>query len=284
VSDERTTEFRRRVLDNWTSQETVAAWKRWHDKIALQQRATSDALIAAAEIAAGQRVLDLACGSGEPALSIARVVGDRGSVVGTDVSAGMVDVADEFARRQKLHNVSFTVADAEALPFDDESFDAVTSRMGVMFFIDLRKAFGEIRRVVRPGGRVAFAAWGRLMDSTMFSACLEPFTRRTDPPEPPAGAPHPQRFATPGSLSSQLRDAGFKEVAEETLVVTAPWFGPPEEQWRSFCDLASPPYVDDMPEPDKSRATAEALDNLRALYDGTAVQTRAAVVIASAIR
>lgn len=282
MSGDRAAEFRKRVLDNWTSDETIAAWRRWHAKIATQQRNVTLLLVEAARVGPGHRVLDLASGSGEPALTVARRVGPNGSVVGTDVSDGMLDVAREFGRDAGVDNVTFVACDAESLPFESASFDAVTSRMGVMFFIDLERSLAEVRRVLRPGGRVAFAAWGPLPESTMFSACLEPFARRTSPPEQPTGAPHPQRFAGSGSLSGALRAAGFRNVDEKVHVVSAPWLGPPEEQWKAFCDLASPPYVDDMPEPDKSEATAEALQTLRSLHDGTAVQTRACVIIASA--
>jgi SAM-dependent methyltransferase len=282
MSDPRTSEFRKRVLDNWTSSETVAAWRRWHAKIAIQQRAVTAALIEAAAIGEGQCVLDLASGSGEPALTIARTVGPAARVVATDVSDGMLGVARDFAREQGIENVTFVACDAERLPFENASFDAVTSRMGVMFFIDLAGSLAEVRRVLRAGGRVAFAAWGPLRESTMFSACLEPFARRASPPDPPPGAPQPLRFATAGTLSSALRSAGFRSVRETTHVFSAPWSGPPEEQWNAFCDLSSPPYVDEMPEPDKSQATAEAIETLRSLYDGRAVQTCAAVVIASA--
>lgn len=282
MSDVNAAEFRKRVLDNWTSDPTVAAWRRWHAKIAIQQRDITAALIDAARVTRGQRVLDVATGSGEPALTIARLVAPTGSVVGTDVSEGMLVVAREFAHRDGVENVEFVYADAESLPFEDGSFDAVTARMGIMFFIDVAESLSEARRVLRPGGRAAFSAWGSWLDSSMFHAFLEPFARRASPPDPPPGAPHPQRFATEGSLSQALRAAGFTDVAERTCVFAAPWSGPPEEHWNAFCDLISPAYVDDMPEPEKSHATAEVMETLRLLYDGTAVQTRAAVVIASA--
>jgi SAM-dependent methyltransferase len=282
MSDDRAAEFRKRVLDNWTSDETIAAWRRWHAKIATQQWEVTRLLVDAACIAPEQRVLDIASGSGEPALTIARHVGPNGCVVGTDVSDGMLGVARDVARSEGVENVTFVACDAESLPFESASFDAVTSRMGVMFFIDLERSLAEVRRVLRPGGRLAFAAWGPRLESTMFSACLDPFSRRASPPDPPPDAPHPQRFAATGTLSNTLRAAGFRGVDERVHVVPAPWFGAPEEQWQAFCDLASPPYVDEMPEPDKSEATAEAIEMLHSLHDGTAVQTRASVVIASA--
>jgi ubiquinone/menaquinone biosynthesis C-methylase UbiE len=100
MSNARAAEFRKRVLDNWTSDQTIGAWRRWHDKIATQQRDVTTALIDAAGIGQGGHVLDIATGSGEPALTIARTVGSTGRVVGTDVSEGMLEVARDIALRE----------------------------------------------------------------------------------------------------------------------------------------------------------------------------------------
>jgi SAM-dependent methyltransferase len=276
--------FRQRVLDNWTDPQTIAAWRRWHGRIASQQQAVSNALIAAARIKPGQRVLDLASGSGEPAIQIAGIVGRDGHVVASDLSRGMLDVASEIARAAGRGNMSFETADAESLPFDDASFDAVTSRMGVMFVIDIQRGLSEIRRVLRPGGCIAFAVWGPFEQSTMFWSMLEPFARRVSPPEPPPGAPGPMRFAVDGSLSEELRAAGFHDVHEETRVHPAPWHGKPDEQWEAFDELVSPPWFDELDSREKQDAIDEAKARLRALYRDGKVQTSACVVIASATR
>jgi len=275
-------QFRQRVLANWTDPQTVAAWRRWHSRITRQQQLVSDALLAAAHVSADDRVLDLASGSGEPALQIARAVGPTGSVVATDLSNDMLGVARDHAREQGASNVEFVVCDAEALPFEDATFDAVTSRMGAMFFVDLHRSLQEVRRVLRPDGRAAFSAWGPQRESSFFMAVVAPFAARCDPPEPPRGAPHAFRFAEPNTFQHALIAAGFHDAAEERRTIEMPWFGPPEEWWEAFYELAAPPYFDELPEEQRLAATREAIENLQQLYRDGAVRTQAAVVIASA--
>lgn len=229
-------------------------------------------------------MLDLASGSGEPAIEIAGIVGPQGHVVASDVSAGMLGVAQENAASAGRTNVSFAATDIELLPFDDDSFDVVTSRMGIMFVVDVARGLREIRRVLRPGGRLAFAVWGPFERSSMFFAMIEPFARRCSPPEPPRGAPGPLRFAVEGSLSEELRAAGFRDVREATNVFAAPWYGSPEEQWEAFYDLIAPPYFDELENPERQTAVNEVMATLRALQRDGAVQTTACVTIASASR
>lgn len=275
-------QFRQRILANWTDPETVAAWRRWHSRITRQQEHVSNALLAAAHLSIGSRVLDLASGSGEPALHIARAVGPTGSVVATDISNDMLGVARDHAREQGVSNLEFVVCDAEALPFEDAAFDAVTSRMGAMFFVDLHRSLQEVRRVLRAGGRAAFSAWGPQSESSFFMAIIAPFAARCDPPKPTPGAPHAFRFAQQNSFHDALIAAGFHDVAEERRAIAMPWFGPPDELWRAFYELAAPPYFDELPEDERLAATREGIENLQRLYRDGAVRTQAAVVIASA--
>jgi len=118
------------------------------------------------------RVLDLASGSGEPALTLARHVDATGHVVATDLSQGMLDLAEENARKVGLANISFRQADAHRLPFDNESFDCVTCRLGIMYFVDVHGALMEIRRVLKPEGRAVFAAWGPWDRGSLFQLFL----------------------------------------------------------------------------------------------------------------
>jgi ubiquinone/menaquinone biosynthesis C-methylase UbiE len=275
-------QFRERVLANWTDPQTVAAWRRWHGRIARQQQHVSNALLAAAQLGNGSRVLDLASGSGEPALHIARAVGPTGSVVATDVSSDMLDLARQRAREQGASNVEFVVCDAESLPFEDATFDAVTSRMGAMFFVDLHRSLQEVRRVLRRGGRAAFSAWGPQTESSFFMAIVAPFAARCDPPKPPPGAPHAFRFAEQNTFRDALIAAGFHDVAEERRTIEMPWFGPPEEWWEAFYELAAPPYFDQLPEEQYLAAKREGIENLHRFYRDGAVRMQAAVVIASA--
>jgi ubiquinone/menaquinone biosynthesis C-methylase UbiE len=131
----------------------ASGWRKWHRRFALQSATLTDLIISGAQLRQGMNVLDLASGSGEPALTAAQVVGPDGHVAATDISSEMLLVAEENARSLGLGNLTFRQMDAQELPFQDESFDAVTCRLGLMFFPDPRAALREVRRVLRPGGR-----------------------------------------------------------------------------------------------------------------------------------
>jgi SAM-dependent methyltransferase len=277
---------RQLVRDEWTDAATVAAWRRWHPKMTVQLQAMTDALLEAARVQPGMRILDLASGTGQPALDLARATGPTGQAIATDLSPAMLAVAEEHARAAGLANVAFHQADAEQLPFPDGSFDAVTSRLGAMYFVDVQRALGEIRRVLRPGGHVALAVWGPADQGTYLAAVLGPLFRRVPPPQPPPDAPTPFRFAGPGALGGELRRAGFGRVEERTTVVPAPWPGTPEEYWQQLYEVAVPlrPIFDSLPPAELAQARAEAADLLRAHYDGSTVRTSVAIVVASGTR
>jgi SAM-dependent methyltransferase len=122
----------------------------------------------AAEIRPGQRVLDVACGTGVLARTVAERVGPDGSVVGLDLNSGMLAVA-----RRKAQAIEWRPGRAEALPFDGASFDAVVSQFGLMFFEDRQAALREMLRVLRPGGRIAVAVWDTLDQSPGYAAMAD---------------------------------------------------------------------------------------------------------------
>ena len=150
--------FREHLHQEWTGDRTVAAWRKWHAQIAAFTRGATDAILEAAQLRSGMRVLDLASGVGDPALSLAREVAPSGQVTATDLGPGMISLAEELARKKSITNIEFHEASAESLPFADKSYDVLTCRFGVMFFPDLPKALRECYRVLKPGGRAAFVA------------------------------------------------------------------------------------------------------------------------------
>lgn len=188
-------QFKEMVRQEWTDEMTVAAWRRWKAPFAVQTAAMKEAIIAAAQIAPGLRVLDIASGTGEPAVAIATAVGPTGHVTATDLGPGMLTVAEEEARANGLTNLTFRQADAHVLPFPDQSFDRVTCRFGAMYFADSPMAFREIHRVLTPGGRAAFVAWGMLDANPFMLSTIGPFFKRI---APPPGAPTPFKFAQSG--------------------------------------------------------------------------------------
>lgn len=122
----------------------------------------------AARIGMGHKALDVACGTGVLARTIAQRVGPSGSVTGFDINPGMLAVA-----RRKAPDIAWRQGRAEALPFDDDQFDAVVSQFGLMFFVDRRAALAEMYRVLRPGGRLAVAVWDAVDRSPGYTAMVK---------------------------------------------------------------------------------------------------------------
>jgi SAM-dependent methyltransferase len=265
--------------------EAAPLWKKWFDKLAFQSRSASDLVVQGARLSPDLRVLDLASGSGEPALALAKAVGPGGRVVATDLVPEMLLTAQENAQARGLANMEFRAADAEQLPFANSSFDRVTCRFGLMFFPDVPKALAEIRRVLRPGGRVACLVWGLAQENPLFSVMLGPFLKHVNVPPPDPNAPHVFRFAEESKLAGVFTSAGFQEVSISKHKVSWPWPGPPEESWQATSELAAPfkKMIAALP-PDKSEeVTQEVINGIRRFYDGQQVNFPASLVSATAV-
>jgi SAM-dependent methyltransferase len=181
-------------------------------------------------------VLDVATGHGEPALRVAEIVGPAGTVVGIDPVTGMIDTARRVAAQRPQKNLRFEVAKADSLPFPNDSFDAVVCRFGVMFFPSPIDGIREMLRVLKPGKKVAFAAWYYL-DSNPFHYSLARLTDRFAPEPPlPPDAPDAFRFAVPGKLRDIVAEAGAIDVAERVFrfSINAPLSV--EEFWNFRCE------------------------------------------------
>lgn len=274
--------------DAWNWAERAASWRRWHPTLAEWWRGVTDLIVATAEPRPGMRLLDLASGTGEPALTLAPLIEPGGVVTATDIIAEMVAIAAENAAAQGITNLRAERADAEALPYPDGSFDAVTCRFGVMYFPDVPRALHEARRVLRPGGRAVFAAWGPRERIDYLTSTLSVLLRyqETPPPDPAPDAPHPLRFARPGTLSAALRAAGFDGAREETVVVPIPWPGTPEEFFGYIrSDLVTFDQLLLRIAPERREAALdEIFMSIRNYDDGECVRFNAAIVVASAVR
>ncbi len=264
--------------------EAVPHWKKWFDKLSFQSRSATQLVVEGAQLSHELHVLDLASGSGEPALALAKTVGPRGRIVATDLVPEMLDVARENAHVRGLSNIEFRSADAEQLPFANASFDRVTCRFGLMFFPDSQRSLSEIRRVLKPGGRVSFVVWGSAKENPLFAVMLGPFLKHVNVPPPAPDAPHVFRFADESKLSAALTSAGFQDVSVATHKVPWPWPGPPEEAWQASRELAAPfkKMIAALP-PDKSdEVVQEVIESIRQFYDGRQVNFPASLVCATA--
>jgi len=263
--------IRENLREEWTGERTVAAWRKWHAQIAAFTRGATDAILEAAQLRPGMRVLDLASGVGDPALSIAAEVGPSGRVTASDMGPGMISLAEKLARKKGLPNIEFREANAESLPFADSSYDVLTCRFGIMFFPDLGKALRECFRVLKPGARAAFVAWGK-KEQPFFAATAGILLKHVPvpPPPPDPDAPNITMFGQSDRLRHALEAAGFINVHEEARIVPGTWPGPLEEFWEQFTEVAAPfrPLIEQLTPEKKAAAVAEILAALRKFWNG----------------
>lgn len=279
--------FRDQLHQEWTGDKTVAAWRKWHARIASFTRGATEALLEAAHLRPGQRVLDLASGVGDPALSIAAEVAPSGRVTATDLGRGMMSLAEELARKKGITNIEFREANAESLPFLDGSYDVLTCRFGIMFFPDLAKALRECFRVLKPGGRAAFVAWGK-KEQPFFTTTAGILMKHVPVPPPPPDPEGPSlfMFGERDRLRHALERAGFTNVHEEARIVNGHWAGPPEEYWEQFSEVAAPfrPLIAQLSPEQKNAAVAEILAALKKFWNGKELNMPLEIVIGSGMR
>jgi len=219
------------VLREW--RENASYWQKHSDAIRTMFQPITQALIDDAGIVAGQSILDVAGGSGEPSLTISKRVGPTGSVICTDVVAEMVNLAQSEARQKGLTNIEFRQCAADALPFENDSFDVVVCRLGAMFFPDPLAALREMLRVAQSPGVIALAVWGKSELNPFFSLSTDALERQLGASGPAdRDAPGAFRFAEPGSLARILQQAGAIEVRERLLEfqIVAPFT--PKQFWE----------------------------------------------------
>lgn len=267
---------------NWGPQYRLIAAEKWKAKSAAMGQPVTDALVAYARPAPGMKVLDLACGTGEPAISLAARVGEQGHVTALDVSADLLAIAEQRARARGLNNFSIQQADAHALPFPENNFDLATSRFGVMFFRDPVLALGELRRVLRPQARSCLLAWGPF-EQPYWQSMMGIVHKHAGGPLLEPGGPDPFKFSKPGTLSDVLRNAGFSNLHEQTETLPWAWPGPVEEVWEQNKAVAVPfrPMLDRVPAEKWPDINAEVHAAVRQYSDGEKIAFGATVVLAS---
>ena len=213
------TEIRNAQKRHWTS--VAAAWGKWFDWTEENFAPLTLWLRDQTGWRPGANVLDVGCGSGYPALAAAAAVRPGGTVAAIDISPGMIEVASRRAAESSLDNVTFQEMDAGALRFADETFDAVTCVCTLMFSAQPGRALGEIRRVLKPGGRFGIVVWDE-PSLNPFSMVLVNVVSQfiALPALPGADAPGPFRFAAAGVLESMLKSAQFSGFAIEDRRMT----------------------------------------------------------------
>jgi SAM-dependent methyltransferase len=188
-----------------------AAWRRWTPTLERWYGAATRAMLDLARIQPGQRVLDIAAGAGEPAVSAAERVGPSGYVLATDISEGIVELARQVALERGFKQIETRAMDGEKLDLPDASFDAVLCRLGLMYMPHPVTALREWRRALKPGGRVAVAVFSTPDRNSWGSVPASIIRRRAQLPPPVPGQPGPFSLGAPGVLEDLFRQAGFAD-------------------------------------------------------------------------
>ena len=233
-------------------------WVRHQAVIDHQLEAVADLLLQTAAPRAGEAVLDVGCGTGATLLRLAAAVGTDGHVLGCDVSAPMLALARQRISAAGVRNVELVQADAQSHEFAENAFDLLVSRFGVMFFADPRAAFANLRRALRPGGRLAFVCWAPLADNPFFLLPMQVATRHLGPAEPtPPRAPGPLAFSEPDYVEDILAGAGWGDFRIEER--RPPLFGTATAEEQAAFSLELGPVSRLIAERQPDAATIAAL-------------------------
>ena len=205
--------FKETTRQQW--QDAAAAWQGWAPTIEAWLGRATTRMMDAAGIGPGDRVLDVAAGAGGQTLVAAKRVGPTGHVLATDIAPAILAFAAAAARTAGLRNVQTAEMDGEAITVPPGSFDAVISRVGLIYFPDRPTALAGMREALRPGGRLSAVVYSTPDRNGFFAVPIGVIRRRAQLPPPTPGQPGPFSLGTPGAAETAFQEAGFVDVAVE---------------------------------------------------------------------
>jgi ubiquinone/menaquinone biosynthesis C-methylase UbiE len=228
------------------------SWRRNHERLKETTAPVTRAMIEGVGISAGQRVLDIACGSGIPAIPAAQAVGPAGFVLATDQAPEMIEVAKENAKAEGVSNIDFRLVDGEDLNVDPGSFDAVTVRWGIMFMPEPVLCLKQAYDALKPNGRISLAVWGPPQNNPFISLPMGIARKYYEgPPLPDPTQPgSPFSFADKGKLQFVLEQAGFRDIHIDEMNIEMVKFDSGEEFWEYCKEFIGPlrRILDQMPQ------------------------------------
>lgn len=211
--------YKQTTLQQWNN--AAGAWHSWGTLLSRWLGPATEIMLDMAGVTTGSKVLDVAAGAGEQSLAAARLVGHRGHVLATDISPDILEFAARSAQLAGLDNISTCTIDGEQLDsLEAGPFDAVISRVGLIYFPDQQKALRGMRARLRDGGKVAAMVYGTADCNGFFSVPVSIIRRRAQLPPPLPGQPGPFSLGQPEVLATAFADAGFRDI--EIKEVDAP--------------------------------------------------------------
>lgn len=207
--------YKATTREQWQS--AAKAWNDWGPFLRTWLGPATEVMLDMAGVGPGSRVLDVAAGAGDQTLASAKRVGPEGHVLATDIAPKILEYAAQNARNAGHSNVRTTVMDGENLDVPGEMFDAVISRVGLIYFPDQQKALTGMNRALRPGGRIAAIVYSNAESNRFFSIPVSVIRRRAALPAPLPGQPGPFSLGNPGILEEAFRAAGFRDVTSRLV-------------------------------------------------------------------
>lgn len=201
-------------------QEAAGAWHRWGPTLSTWLGPPTEAMLDMARVGPGSRVLDVAAGAGQQTIVAARRVGPAGYVLATDIASSLLEFASADARKDGLANIECRRMDGEQLDVPASSFDAVISRVGLIYFPDQHEALTGMHRALKPGGRIAVMVYSTPDRNAFFSTPVSIIRRRANLGPPLPGQPGPFSLGGHGVLEAAFAKAGFHSI--ETRTIPAP--------------------------------------------------------------
>ena len=261
-------------------------WRRRDELLRKGAEPVTERMMHLARVSPGQRVLDIASGTGEPAIPMARRVGPQGYVIGTDLVEEMLMIAREKATLQGVTNIEFRCVDGEQLDIDSGTFDVVSSRWGMMFMPDPHACLQQVYRALKPGGRFVVACWAAAQDNPFISLAMTALKDYMEVPAPVPGAPGIFAYADRERLQDELQSAGFHAVAVERLELVMIEVDNGAAYWDVLQDLAGPimTLVNQLDAKAKTAFEIDLINRADALSTGEKLLMRGTTWIAVAIR
>lgn len=207
--------YKNTTREQWQS--AAEAWYRWSPTLHEWLGKSTETMLEMAGISTGQRVLDIAAGAGEQSITTAKKVGPTGYVLATDISSNILEFAQQMAKQEGLGNIETKVMDGENLSIPDGTFDAVISRVGLIYFPDQQKALKEMLRVLKPGGKVAAIVYSTPDKNKFFSVPVTIIRNRANLPPPLPGQPGPFSLGAEGVIETAFTKAGFINVRSKLV-------------------------------------------------------------------
>ena len=203
-------QYKQTTHDQW--QAAAEAWSRWSPTLHQWLGKATDTMLEMAGISTGHRVLDVAAGAGEQSITASKKVGSSGCILATDISSNILAYAQQMAKQEGIQNIRTEVMDGENLLLEDESFDAVISRVGLIYFPNQQKALREMLRVLKSGGKMAAMVYSTPQKNKFFSVPVSIIRSMTSLPAPQPGQPGPFSLGAEGVIEQAFAQAGFDKI------------------------------------------------------------------------